>query len=494
MTLPEEVQIIISKLEQSGFEAYAVGGCVRDFLLDRKAKDWDITTSALPNQIQKIFPKSVYLNKFGTVTIYEISGKKSAVGPIEVTTYRVDEKYSDQRHPDAVKFTGNLTEDIARRDFTINAMALKIKKSHFNSLFKKGRKEEGFEIIDPFDGQKDLKKKLIRAVGEPEKRFSEDALRLLRAIRFAVVLNYQVEVTTWSAIKKNAHLIKKISAERIRDELIKIILSDRPTEGIEMLKEADLLRYILPELELGIGVDQNKHHIYTIYKHCLLSLKYCPSKDYRIRLAALFHDIAKPQTKRGEGQDATFYNHDIVGAKISQKIMRRLCFSREDIDKVGLLIRYHMFYYDVDVVGEAGVRRLIRKAGLENIKDLVDLRIADRLGSGVPKAEPYKLRHFKYVAEKVSKDPISAKMLKINGSLLMELLKIKPGPKIGAILDVLLSEVIDDPKRNTLIYLKKRAKELNRLDLDNLRQQAKEKIKLTQEEMDTEIKGKYYVK
>ncbi|MFH0819403.1 MAG: HD domain-containing protein [bacterium] len=485
MLLPKEVQYIIKKLEQAGFEAYAVGGCVRDFLLGVKAKDWDITTSALPEQIQKLFPKSVYLNKFGTVTIYEIVGKKSAVGPIEVTTYRLDEKYSDQRHPDSVKFTRNLNEDLARRDFTINAMALKL------SIVNR---RPTSVIIDPLGGQKDLKNKIIRAVGEPEKRFKEDALRLMRAIRFAATLNYEIEPKTWQAIKKAAFLIKRISIERIRDELIKIISSKQPAEGIEKLKEANLLKHILPELELGIGVDQNKHHIYTIYKHSILSLKYCPSQDYRVRLAALFHDIAKPQTKQGEGPDATFYNHDIVGARISQKIMRRLNFSREDIDRVSLLIRYHMFYYDVEVVGEAGVRRLIRKVGLENIKDLVDLRIADRLGSGVPKAKPYKLRHFEYVVEKVGHDPISVKMLKINGHQLMTILKIKPGPKVGAILDVLLAEVIDEPKKNDPIHLKKRIVELNKLDLNELRQRAKEKIKITQEDMDTEIKGKYYVK
>ena len=260
------------------------------------------------------------------------------------------------------------------------------------------------------------------------------------------------------------------------------------------MRKTGLLAYVLPELEKGIGVNQNKHHIYTIFKHLILALKYCPSSDYRVKLAALFHDIAKPQTKRGEGENATFYNHDIVGSRITSKIMKRMAFSNEDIEKVSHLVKNHMFYYNVDEVSEAGVRRLLKKVGKENMKDLMDVRIADRLGSGVPKAKPYKLRHLEYLIDKVDKDPISVKNLKISGETLIKDLKMPPGPKFGAILDCLLAEVIEDPGKNTKTYLKKRVKELDKMDLKGLRKQARGKIEERKEEEDKEIKKKHWVK
>ena len=261
-----------------------------------------------------------------------------------------------------------------------------------------------------------------------------------------------------------------------------------------MLHKTGLLEYVIPELEQGVGVAQNRHHIYTIYKHLLLSLKNCPSKKLEVRLAALLHDIAKPQTKRGEGPFATFYNHDHVGAKVARKILSRLRFSNDVIEKVVLLIDNHMFYYNPEEVGEASVRRLIKKVGLENLKDLMDVRISDRLGSGVPKAKPYKLRHLEYMIEKVSQDAVSVKMLKINGNDLMKELLITPGPKIGAILDVLLAEVIEDASKNEREFLLSRAKELMNEELDSLREMAKEKIEEKKEEDDKEIKGKHWVK
>jgi putative nucleotidyltransferase with HDIG domain len=275
---------------------------------------------------------------------------------------------------------------------------------------------------------------------------------------------------------------------------VKIILSDRPSEGIDMLHQADLLNYIIPELERGVGMKQNLHHIYTIYQHCILSLKFCPSQKLEVRLAALLHDIAKPQTKRGEGPDATFYNHDHVGARVAEKILRRLKFSNDVVEKVRLLIDNHMFYYNPDEVGESSVRRLVQKVGLENMKDLIDLRISDRLGSGVPKAKPYKLLHLEYLIEKVSSDAVSVKMLKINGNDLMKELGMKPGPKIGAILDVMLSEVIEDASKNEKEFLLSRAKELDKEDLIKLRTMAKKKIEEKKEEEDQAIKNKYWVK
>ena len=485
MQIPKEIQSITGKIEKRGFEAYIVGGCVRDFLLDRNPKDWDITTNAKPEEIQKIFPASFYNNKFGTVTVVNKNAEDENLRNIEITTYRIDANYSDKRHPDKIEFTPNLKDDLARRDFTINAMAGQVK--------SRRSKVEGQKIIDLFDGQKDLENKIIRAVGNASERFNEDALRMLRAVRFSSELNFEIEQATFEAIKKNSKLLKFVSQERIRDELEKIILSDKPSEGIELLRKSGLLKYIIPELELGVGVSQNRHHIYTIYEHCLLSLKYCPSKKFEVRLASLLHDIAKPQTKSGTGPNSTFYNHDFVGAKFSKKILRRLKFPGKIVDKISLLVKNHMFYYNVDEVSEAGVRRLIRRTGKENLKDLMDLRIADRLGSGVPKAKPYKLRHLEYLIEKVSKDPISPKMLKVNGQDIIKILDIEPSPKIGAILKVLLSEVIEDPLKNTKKYLEKRVRELNKLSPEEIKQSEKI-IEEKKEEEDLKDKEKFWVK
>ena len=494
MNIPTEIRSIIEKLEKSGFEAYVVGGPVRDFLLGKTPKDWDITTNAKPEEIQKVFPESFYNNKFGTVTVVDKDAKDESLKNVEITTYRIDVGYSDKRHPDAIKFTPSLEEDLARRDFTVNAMALEVKSQKFIKSIKSSKsKVESYKIIDLFEGREDLKNKIIRAVGDPSARFNEDALRMLRAIRFSSQLGFEIEKNTFEAIQKNSGLLKFVSQERIRDEFEKIILSDRAYEGIELLRVSGLLSFIVPELEKGIGVSQNRHHIYTIYEHLVLSLKHCPSKKLEVRLAALFHDIAKPQTKAGTGPDSTFYNHDFVGAKFARKILTRLKFPNKTIEKISLLVKNHMFYYNVDEVSEAGVRRLIRRTGRENLKDLMDLRIADRLGSGVPKAKPYKLRHLEYLIEKVSKDPVSAKMLKVNGQDIMKILNAKPGPKIGAILKVLLSEVIEDPEKNTKKYLEKRVKELNKLSEEEIKKSEKI-IEEKKEEEDLKDKKKFWVK
>ncbi|MDO8529294.1 MAG: HDIG domain-containing protein [bacterium] len=484
--IPKLVIEILKKLEENNFEAYIVGGCVRDLLMNREPKDWDITTNAKPEEIMKIFPDSFYKNKFFTVGV---KTNEEKIPVIEVTTFRIEQKYSDKRHPDEIKFAKTLEEDLSRRDFTINAIAMKLAN---NKRIKAN--ESNYEIIDLYDGRKDIKNKIIRAVGNPTDRFSEDALRMMRAVRFASELDFIIEEKTFEAIKKNAKNLDYISQERIKDELNKIILSDKPAEGIDMLYETGLLNYVISELEKGVGVKQNRHHIYTIYKHSIMSLKFCPSKKLSVRLATLLHDIAKPQTKRGEGLYATFYNHDHIGAKVAENILKRLRYQNEIIAKVKLLVDNHMFYYNPDEVGESSVRKLIRKVGLENMKDLIELRMAERLGSGVPKAKPYKLRHLEYIIEKVSHDAISVKMLKINGNDLMQILKTKPGPKIGAILDVLLSEAIEDPEKNNKEYLSKRALELSKENLDTLRKLAKEKIEEKKEEEDREIKKKHWVK
>ena len=480
MKIPQEIQTIIERLENAGFEAYVVGGPVRDFLMGKCPKDWDMTTNAKPENIQKLFPHSFYNNNFGTVTVINDDTTEESTKAVEITTYRTESDYTDNRHPDKIEFTPSLEEDLKRRDFTINAIALR----------KKGTEEQ---IVDLFSGQADLESKVIRAVGNPDERFTEDALRMLRAIRFAVQLDFDIEKDTIASIKKNSNLLEYISKERIREEFVKIILSDNPSRGVELLRESGLLSYVIPELEAGIGVAQNRHHIYTIYEHLIMSLKACPSKKLEVRMAALLHDIAKPQTKAGEGQDSTFYNHDYVGAKITEKILRRLKFSNQIIEKTSLLVKNHMFYYNTGEVSEAGVRRLITRVGKENLKDLMDLRIADRIGSGTPKGKPYKLRHLEYLIEKVSKDPISPKMLKINGQDIMELLQIAPGPKVGAILKVLLAEIIEDPEKNERGYLEHRVKDLYELPIEDIRKSEKI-IEEKKEEEDLKEKNKFWVK
>ena len=479
MNIPTEVKNIMEKLKKTDYQAYIVGGCVRDLLRGVKPQDWDITTNAKPEEIQKIFKKSFYENKFGTVTVITNS-KDKTLKTIEITPFRLEGKYSDKRHPDEIKFAKTVEEDLARRDFTVNAIAL-------------GGDEK---MIDPFKGQDDIKNKIIRAVGKADERFNEDALRMLRAVRFACTLDFAVEEKTFKAIQKNAGWIQAISKERVRDELIKIFESEKAAEGIDLLRQTNLLKYILPELEKGVGVSQNKHHIYDIYEHSLRSLKVAVDKNFslEIRFASLFHDIGKPETKEGEGPNSTFYNHDYVGAKFTARILSRLKFPNKFIDKVVLLVRNHMFVSDPERLTEAGARRLISRVSLENIPDLINLRIADRLGMGRPKERPYRLRTIEYMIEKVSKDPISAKMLKINGNDIMKLLKIQPSPKVGAILDVLLAEVIEDPKKNNKKLLEKRVKELDKENLDKLRLLAKGKIEEKKEEEDLKIREKYWIK
>ena len=494
MTIPKEVKSVIGGLQKAGFEAYIVGGCVRDFLLEREPKDWDVTTNAKPEEIQKVFPDSFYENKFLTVTA-RTGSKKPELSEIEITTYRLEAQYSDKRHPDQVKYATKLEDDLSRRDFTVNAMALRLGSSTEAHSKSSGQAKK---VIDLFDGEKDLENKTIRTVGNPEERFNEDALRMLRAVRFATTLDFTIEEKTKEAIKKNNIWLEAISQERIRDEFIKIIMSEKAADGIELLRELGLLKYIVPELLENYGVSQNKHHIYDCYQHAVKALEFTAKKNLNmyVRLAALLHDIAKPRVKAGEGNDATFYNHEIVGAKVTFQILNRLKFSKKEVEKITKLVRYHLFYYNVDEVGESSVRRLVRNMGPENMEELLQVRQADRIGSGVPKAEPYKLRHLKYLIDKVSQDPISAKMLKINGNDLMSVLKIKPGPKIGWILDILLGYVLDDPKKNTKEFLEVEALKLSEMtdfDLQKLAEKSKEEKSEVVMKQDKMTKQKYWV-
>jgi len=494
LDIPKEVSEIAAKLTAAGYLSYLVGGSVRDLLLNRTPKDWDIATNAKPDEIQKLFSDSVYENEFGTVGVKTRSDDPT-LAVVEVTTFREEESYSDFRHPDKVKFADTIEKDLARRDFTVNAMALDAK---------------GW-TVDPYGGETDLDKKLIRAVGDPDRRFKEDALRLIRAVRFASELGgfsakggpasgWKIEEKTAEAIKRNSALLGKISAERVRDELTKLIMSDNsgPKEGVEQLEEFGLLYYILPELREGIGVTQNKHHIYTVWEHSLRALDYSAhhGAPLEIRLASLLHDVGKPRAKQGEGPDSTFYGHEAVGARMTRVILGRLRFSNKVIDQVTHLVRHHLFYYNVGEVTAAGVRRFLSRVGSENIDDLIKVRESDRVGSGVPKAVPYKLRHLRFMLEKVKTDPISPKMLAIDGNDVMELLAVPPSPRIGFILGILLEDVLDDPNKNTSKNLEARARGLNELSdakLAELAEKAKGKKDESQQGIEEEMKKKYYV-
>jgi len=502
ITLPRPVYLVQKALHDAGFEAYLVGGCVRDTIMERPLKDWDVATNAKPSEVQTLFPDHFCENDFGTVGVKMQKDADGSVGDgndtsekmvVEVTTYRTEFGYSDSRRPDRVEFVATLEEDLRRRDFTMNAIGVKIIAISQESSEESKQIICEAEITDPFFGSQDIHNKIIRAVGNPEERFEEDALRLMRAVRFFAELGFSIETETLDAIRNASSRIAHIAHERVRAEFERILMSDHPSEGIQMLQKTGLLHFIIPELEEGIGMTQNLHHTYTVWEHNLKALETCPSKKLEVRLAALLHDVAKPRTKRGEGKYATFYNHDHVGGRMTGAILRRMRFPQSVVEKAALLVDQHLFYYNVDEVTEAAVRRVIARVGLENIQDLIDVRIGDRLGSGVPKAKPYRLRHFEYMVEKVSKDPISVKQLKINGNDIMRNLSLPPGPKIGTILEVLLGEVIEDSSKNTKVFLMQRAQELSLQEVEALRETAKRRIALEQKAEEDMIKRKYWV-
>jgi poly(A) polymerase/tRNA nucleotidyltransferase (CCA-adding enzyme) len=490
--IPEEVRETGEKLIQAGFSAYLVGGCVRDIFLKREPKDWDIATSAAPEQIQQVFPDSVYENQFGTVGV-KTRSSNPGTEVIEVTTFRQDGQYSDFRHPDQVVFAKTIEDDLARRDFTINALALDLS-AILNSKFQ----IPNSALVDPFGGQIDLKKKLIRAVRDPQERFKEDALRLLRAVRLAIQLDFALEHETSEAIIRQADLLKKVSQERIRDEFVKILMTENAVQGLVFLEKYRLLPQILPELMAGIGIEQNHHHIYTVWEHSLRTLDYAAKKNFAlvVRLAALLHDAAKPQTKRGVGKNATFYGHDTLSAKLARQALTRLKFSKDIIERVCHLIRYHMFYYNVGEVTKAGVRRFISRVGVENLDELIQLREADRIGSGVPKAQPYRLRHLLFMIDKVRQDPVSPKMLAVNGNDLMAALRIKPGPRVGWIQKLLLESVLRDPGFNQPASLLAQAENLHQKsdkELESAARQAAEISQEFEEEQEKAIRKKFFV-
>ncbi|MEK7582087.1 MAG: CCA tRNA nucleotidyltransferase [Patescibacteria group bacterium] len=486
LSIPKEISGIAERLEASGFEAYVIGGCVRDMLREEKPKDWDITTNATPEQIQKIFENTFYENDYGTVGVVNEDVVDETLKVVEITPYRTEGKYSDNRRPDQVKFVSNIEEDLARRDFTINAIAYNISKG---------------QIVDPYKGQNDIKDKIIKAVGNPEERFEEDALRILRAVRIATEISFTINQDTEKALKNKVNLLEYISKERIRDEFIKIIMSDSPMFGIILMQKLGVLKYVIHETELGLHVKQNGDHIYDVWEHNLRAVQHSADRKWplHVKLAALFHDVSKPETRRwsDEKKDYTFYGHDVVGGRVTKKIMERLKFPKNLTDTVFKLVRYHLFFSDVDKITLSAVRRLVRNVGPENVWDLMKVRACDRIGMGRPKETPYRLRKYEAMIEEAMRAPISVGMLKIDGEKVMSVTQETPGPRIGFILHALLEEMFDDPDKNNPEYLEKRAVEFSKLDnnkLKELGESGKGKKEEEEEKEVDEIRKRHWVK
>ena len=447
ITLPKDARSIITTLQNAGFEAYAVGGSVRDSIIGKVTKGWDFTTNATPEAILALFPDSFYDNQFGTVGIKiynhvipapepESSDYKEWIPdqvrddkPIdiyEITTYRSEKEYSDFRHPDNLTWGKTILEDLSRRDFTMNAIAT-----------------DGDSIIDPYDGQKDIQQKIIRTVGDPNKRFAEDALRMIRAVRFAAQLGFAIEEKTNAAISANASLIAHISAERIRDEFFKILVSDYCADSILVLKNCGLLTLLLPELVIAFDTPQKspkRHHVYDVGTHSIQALKFCPSKNPVVRLATLLHDLGKPKTMRVLPDGViTFYNHELVSAKIAKNVAARLRLSNKQTDLLYTLVRWHQFSVD-ERQTDSAIRRFIRHVGKENLEHILALRIGDRLGGGALETS-WRLELYKRRLEEVQLQPFTVADLAVDGHDVMNIFAVKPGRIIGDVLDQLFAEV-----------------------------------------------------
>jgi len=444
MEIPEKVIKIINKFTESKAEIYIVGGAVRDLLLDRPVKDWDFTTNLTPEEMKKLFPKNSFCNNvFGTFSI--LNGQEI----FEVTTFRTERGYSDNRHPDEVAWGKTLEEDLQRRDFTINAMAIKLQNPPtlwVSSLEKGGLKAVEIKIIDLYNGQEDLKNKLIRTVGNPDERFSEDALRLMRAVRIAGQIGFKIEEKTLKSIQKNAHLINNVAGERIRDELFKILLSPIPSKGIEILKDSGLLKEIMPELLVGENVAQKGHHIDDVWTHNLKTLDNCQTCSPITKLAALLHDVGKPAVMIGDGEARTFHNHEVKGSRIALAIGKKLRLSNKELEQLFKLVRWHMFTVQETQTDKA-VRRFIRNVTLDYIDEMIALRRADRLGSG-SKETSWRWELFKKRIVEVQKQPFAIKDLKIDGKDVMEILNIKPSKKVGEVLKAIFDQVEQKPEMN----------------------------------------------
>lgn len=437
--LPEKVKFIIDTIMEAGYEAYAVGGCIRDSILLREPSDWDITTSASPYQVKELFRRTLDTGiKHGTVTV--MLDKEG----FEVTTYRIDGEYEDGRHPKEVTFTRNLTEDLKRRDFTINAMAY--------------NEKDG--LVDIFGGLEDIRRRTVRCVGNPLERFSEDALRMMRAVRFSAQLGYRIEEETSNAIRVLASDLKKISAERIQTELVKLLTSPHP-DYLRMAYETGITKVVLPEFDLCMITEQkNPHHCYTVGEHTLVAMQ-AVRADKVLRLAMLFHDMGKPLcvTTDEEGIDH-FHGHPSASEEIAGNVLHRLKFDNDTIYMVKKLVKYHDQYIEPQ---PKNVRRAIRKMGEDVFPLLLEVKKADVQAQSdfLREKKEKNLKDVRDVYQRILEENqcVSLKTLAINGKDLIDQAGMKPGKELGEVLNELLDLVTEDPARNTREYLLKVAKE-----------------------------------
>jgi tRNA nucleotidyltransferase (CCA-adding enzyme) len=434
---PASVRSVMARLWSHGHAAYVVGGSVRDALLGRTAVDWDLATDARPDRLLAIFPGAVYENQFGTVAVRE-SGEV-----LEVTTFRTDHDYADFRRPHRVEFGDDVRLDLARRDFTINAIA-------WGADAPATSKPPS--IVDPFEGVADVDRRLVRAVGQPAARFREDALRMVRAVRLAAVLDLSIDPPTLAAIRDNAALAAHVSGERLAAELGKLLASPTPSIGLRLMAETGLLEILLPELAAQRGVPQNKVEGEDLLDHTLRTVDAAPAGEPVVRLAALLHDVGKPATI----DDGPFRGHEIAGADIARTLMERLRLPRAATERVVHLVRNHMFTYEPGW-GDPGIRRFIQRVGSDAIDELFALREADNVGSGVP-ADAHGLAELqaRVAAELAASVVLDRSRLAVHGDDLIAELRIPQGPHLGRILDELLERVIADPKLNdraTLLLL-----------------------------------------
>lgn len=430
MRLSKDIIDFSRVFERNGYRCYLVGGAVRNMVLGQKPIDYDFATDATPPAVRKLFKSVIPTGiKHGTVTVLWRGHK------LEVTTFRLEGNYSNARHPDEVNFTPSLLEDLKRRDFTINSMAIN---------------PQTGELIDPHGGRSDLKDRLIRAIGLPEERFREDGLRLMRACRFAAQLDFRIEEETLRAMSSTVDTIDRVSAERIRDELMKTLTAARPSVGLLVMSETGLLDRILPELAKCRGIYQGGLHDFDVFRHSLLACDGAPADRPMIRLAALLHDLGKAVTvSKNEVGDTTFYRHEAVGEELCRKIMRRLRFSHEEEKKVCLLVGQHMFHYQ-DEWTDGAVRRFIARVGLENLEDLFELRRADQYGmKGIPVTHdslaPLRKRIDTVMRQK---DALTLRDLAVDGTILSTEAGIPRGPDMGKVLNYLMEAVLDDSGLN----------------------------------------------
>lgn len=428
--IPRVLRRFAAYLQDSGFQCYLVGGAVRDMLLGRAATDFDIATDALPQDVQRVYRRVIPTGiKHGTVTVL-FQGVR-----FEVTTFRIDQEYLDGRRPDEVIFTPSIQEDLKRRDFTINAIAYDL---------------EDERLLDPHGGREDLEAGVIRAIGDPLARFREDGLRPLRACRFAAQFDFRIEAGTFAGIPSSLDTVRKVSAERVRDELVRLLEAERPSVGLRLMRDSGLLEALVPELAACSGIEQRELHCFDVFEHLLASCDAAPRDRPLVRLAALFHDIGKPPAlNRDEDGALRFHGHEGLSAEITQSVLRRLRFSNDEVRRTAHLVRHHMFNYE-EVWSDAAVRRFLARVGVENVPDLLTLRRADQIGRCGDSSPSMALVAFQKRIESVlaQDQALGLEDLAVNGKDIMTALQLPPGPLIGVILDALLETVIADPDQN----------------------------------------------